>query len=37
MTVNLKTGVFWDMRLYSWYRVTNILEEHAAPIFRVGK
>jgi len=27
MTVNMKIGVFWDVRLYSWYRGTNILEE----------
>lgn len=34
MTVNMKIGVFWDV---SWYRGTNILEEHAAPIFRMGE
>jgi hypothetical protein len=37
MTVNMRIGVFWDVRLYSWYRGTNILEEHAAPIFGVGE
>jgi hypothetical protein len=37
MTVTMKIGVFWDVRLYSWYRGTNISEEHVALISRVGE
>jgi hypothetical protein len=37
MMVNMKIGVFWDVRLYNWYRGTNISDEHAALICRVGE
>jgi hypothetical protein len=37
MTVNMKIDVFWDVRLYSWYRGTNLSEEHPVLIFRVGE